>query len=190
MIAEPLAIAARVGGAFDALQVPWLLGGSVASSLHGIPRFTQDIDLVADLHRPQIYPLVQELEAEFYLESDAIRAAVQRRASFNLIHLATMTKVDVFLAKGDPLSVAQMARRQSATLADGSMLTVTSPEDIILRKLDWYRQGDFVSERQWRDVLGVVKVRGTELDLAWMREMAIKVGLAELLDEALEGGER
>ena len=190
VLAEPLAIAARVGRGFDALEIPWLLGGSVASSLHGLPRFTQDVDLVADLRLVHVLPLVADLEVEFYIDADSVRDAIRRRASFNLIHLATMTKVDVFLLKGDALSRGEMARRVRLTFAEGVEISIATAEDIILQKLDWYRKGEFVSERQWRDVLGVIKVRGAALDLSWLRETSAEVGLEGLLEEALQAADR
>ena len=187
MLAEPIAVALQVGQALDALGVAWLVGGSVASSLHGIPRATQDIDLVADLDTSHIAPLVDALQAEFYIDADMIRDAIRRRAAFNLIHLATMTKVDIFILGRDLLSTAEMSRRLHIEIDEqGHHLPLASPEDIILQKLDWYRRGEHISERQWRDVLGVLKVRGQDLDLAYLREQATAAGLAELLDSALE----
>ena len=162
----------------------------MASSLHGLPRFTQDVDLVADLRLVHVLPLVADLEVEFYIDADSVRDAIRRRASFNLIHLATMTKVDVFLLKGDALSRGEMARRVRLTFAEGVEISIATAEDIILQKLDWYRKGEFVSERQWRDVLGVIKVRGAALDLSWLRETSAEVGLEGLLEEALQAADR
>ncbi|MCB9762366.1 MAG: hypothetical protein H6739_21395 [Alphaproteobacteria bacterium] len=190
LLAEPIEIALRVGDVLDTLGVPWLVGGSVASSLHGIPRATQDIDLVAQLMRRHVPTLVEALEADFYIDADMIRDAIHRVSSFNIIHLPTMTKVDVFLLRGDRLSQAEMKRRCFHSLGDesGRTLPLASAEDIILQKLDWYRQSGGVSERQWRDVLGVMKIQGEQLDIAYLREQARDAGLEDLLIDALAAG--
>jgi len=187
-LAEPIEVALQVGSALDALGVEWLVGGSVASSLHGIPRATQDIDLVAALQDRHVLPLVAALEADFYIDADMIRGALQCRGSFNLIHLATMTKVDIFAPRGDPLSRLEMGRRRRYALGDaeGRSLPLASPEDIILQKLHWFRKGGAVSERQWRDVLGVLKIQSPQLDLKYLEDLAEATGLARLLHQATE----
>ncbi len=185
MLAEPLAVALLVGEVLDDLGVPWLVGGSVASSLHGIPRSTQDVDLVADLLGVHVAAFTAALQDRFYVDAQAVMGAVKRRASCNLIHLDTMTKVDVFVAKADPLSRGEMSRRQYFEIEQGVRLPLASAEDIVLQKLAWFRKGGGVSERQWRDVLGVLRVRANDLDLMYLREAAADEGLTVLLDEAL-----
>lgn len=187
ILAEPLRVAALVGVVLDRLGVPWLVGGSLASSIHGIPRATQDVDLVADLRLPHLGPFVAAMEQDFYCSEDAVRDAIRRRASFNVIHYDTAMKVDVFTLKGDPLARAEMDRRRLHDLGDASglRLPLASPEDIILQKLDWYRRGDRVADRQWRDVLGVLKVGGATLDRPYLMEAAERNGLIDLLQEAL-----
>jgi hypothetical protein len=188
LLAEPIQIALKVGATLDGLGIPWIVGGSLASSIHGVPRATQDIDLVAEIRRGHTKSLASALEAEFYVDEDAVLDAVLRRASFNLVHLDTMTKVDVFVPKGDPLSTAQIRRRQfvqvGATARES--LPVLSPEDVILQKLRWYDAGQRISERQWRDVLGVLKVRAGTLDAGYLRQQATDAGLGDLLQQALD----
>lgn len=104
LLAEPIAVAPQLGEVLDELGISWLVGGSVASSLHGIPRATQDIGLVADLQQAQIQSLVSALESDFHIDADTNRDALRRRRAFNVIHLATMTKVDVFPLEHDRLS--------------------------------------------------------------------------------------
>jgi len=183
ILAEPIAVAQQVGKVFDALGITWLIGGSVASSLHGIPRATQDIDFVADIHSQHVRPMVAALEADFYIDADMIRDALLRRAAFNIIHLPTMTKVDVFTTRTDRLSRQEMDRRCRFSVGEGHLF-LASPEDIILQKLDWHRKSGG-SERQWRDVLGVLKIQQGRLDLDYMREQAQHIGLNELLEEAV-----
>jgi hypothetical protein len=137
VLAEPIQIALKVGATLDHLGIPWIVGGSLASSIHGVPRATQDIDLVAEMRRAHAKPLASALEAEFYVDEDAVLDAVLRRASFNLVHLDTMTKVDVFVPKGDSLSTAQIRRRQFVQVGATAheSLPLLSPEDVILQKL-------------------------------------------------------
>jgi len=128
------------------------------------------------------------MEQDFYCSDEAVRAAMRLRSSFNVIHYATAMKVDIFMLKGDPLSRSEMDRRvfQLVGEADGVQLPVASPEDIILQKLDWYRKGDRVSDRQWRDVLGVLKVGAATLDHTYLAAQATAWDLGDLLNEAFE----
>jgi hypothetical protein len=188
LLAEPIEVTLDLGRILDTLGVPWLVGGSLASSLHGIPRATQDVDIVADLLPEHVRPFVDAVSADFYISEDAVRDAVRRRSTFNVIHFATVTKVDVFV-QGRGLRATQEMRRREFFMIDearGYRLPVASPEDIILQKLDWYRKGEHVSERQWRDVLGVLKVRGSDLDRGWLEAQAEAEGLSDLLRQALE----
>ncbi len=185
MLAEPLVVTLEVGEVLDGLGVPWVVGGSVASSLHGIPRSTQDVDIVADLDASHVEPLVRSLQDRFYVDHDAVMSAVRTRGSCNLIHLATMTKIDVFVAKRDALSRSQLRRRQLHTVDVGAVLPLTSPEDVVLQKLSWYRKGGGISQRQWADVLGVLRVRSEDLDLEYLRVAATREDLARLLEEAI-----
>lgn len=187
-LADALRATLEVVRVLDELEVPYLLGGSLASSLHGIPRSTQDADLVADLAPRHVAPLVARLQPAFYIDDERALEAIAGRSSFNIIHLETMTKVDIFPLKPDPLSRREMERRQLVTLAEepDASLWVASAEDIILQKLAWFELGGGVSERQWQDVLGVLKVRRGELDIEEMRRDAEEAGLGALLRRALD----
>lgn len=183
---DPIFVAQLVADAFDRLNIPYLIGGSLASSLHGIPRTTQDVDLVADIKVFQIPLLVASLESAFYADAEMMREAIQRRASFNLIHLATMLKIDVFILKKDPLSQTEMARRQCYEVEDRPdiHLFLASVEDTIVRKLEWYRLGGETSERQWRDMLGVIEVQQKNLEFDYLFEAADQCGVTDLLQRA------
>ena len=176
----------RLASVFDRLGVAYAVGGSVASSLHGIPRATQDVDVVAALLEKHVEPIVAELMADFYVDADMIRDAIRRRASFNVIHLASMLKVDVFLPK-DALAREEMLRRRPFVVdeATGDTLQIASAEDVVLQKLDWYRLGQGISDRQWQDVLGVLKVQRGRLDVDYLRRWAELTALTELLERAL-----
>ena len=113
------------------------------------------------------------LEESYYIDADAVRDAIRRKSSFNAIHLDTMLKVDVFIPKSRLLDQEELRRVQLKTLDDSERLFyVASPEGTILNKLEWYRMGGEVSDRQWNDILGVLKVQGTDLDMAYLQRWA------------------
>ncbi len=167
-----------------------MVGGSLATSIHGIPRTTKDIDLVAEIKKQHITPLFQELKQEFYIDPpEVIQQALWNRRMFNLIHFASSYKFDIYPLGSDAYSQAAFARRQTQryTFDDGGTrdFLVSTPEDAMLAKLAWYRAGQQVSERQWSDVLDVVRVQRGLLDLAYLRQWAEVLGVADLLEEAL-----
>ncbi len=188
MAAEQTQVILLVVRAFETLRIPYYLGGSMASSVHGIYRATAHADFVAAIRPHQAEPLAGLLQPAFYAEVEAIRAAVASSRSFNVIHLESMLKVDVFVAATDPFSLMQFRRRTlQATTPDGqTTLYVASPEDTVLAKLRWYRAGGGVSDRQWNDVLGVLKVQGASLDRAYLDEWARELSLTDLLRRALD----
>jgi len=177
-----------VVNAFETLRIPYYLGGSMASSIHGIYRATADADFVAAVRPEHARPLVDLLDPAFYAEVETIQAAAASLRSFNIIHLETMLKVDVFVLRKDPFHLVQMRRRMLQTIdPDGqTKLFVASPEDTVLSKLQWYRDGGCVSDRQWLDVLGVLKVQGAALDRGYMNDWARELGLTDLLGKALD----
>jgi hypothetical protein len=188
MIPEEMAALMTLVGALEALGVPYALGGSWASAVHGVLRATQDADLVAGLRPEHAGPLAKALTGAFYSDLDAIREAIRAHSSFNIIHLKTLFKIDVFVAGPHPFDRAQLERSQLHQLAEEPewQVRVLSPEDTILAKLEWYRRGGEVSDRQWRDLLGVLMVQGDRLDGEYLRRMATELSVADLLARALE----
>jgi hypothetical protein len=188
MLPEQIAVTMLVSDALETLGVQYMIGGSFASALHGVMRATMDADLVADLREEDIAPLVQLLGEGFYADAEMMREAIAQHRSFNLIHLDTMFKVDVFVARPRDFDRTQLARRQLHLLSEDPerWAYVASAEDTILAKLEWYRMGGEGSDRQWRDALGVLKVQGLRLDLAYMQQMAAGLGVEDLLERALE----
>ena len=187
MASDPVRVLLHVATLLDRIGTPYFLGGSLASSLLGEPRSTVDIDLAIVLQSADVPALVAGLGSEFYVDEDAAREAVRRRSSFNAIHQPTVLKVDFFVLGDTPFDRAQLERRRlSPELEEsGRRVFVSSAEDLILRKRDWYRQGGGVSDRQWRDVLGVLKVQGKRIDLEYLDRWAASLGLGGLLERAL-----
>lgn len=177
----------KVIEALEELDSPYLVGGSYASSAHGIARATMDIDILAAIPAKHAGALAAKLEPEFYADEEAIRAAIMAKRSFNVIHLDTMFKVDVFVSKRDPFDMKQLERRTlEVVLRDPEKSAyLASPEDIILSKLRWYRKTNEKSERQWSDVLGVMSVQAGKLDLQYLREWASELSVSDLLERAL-----
>ena len=187
MVFEPFQVALSVARALDRCGLRYVVGGSVASSLSGEPRSTLDVDLVVAIRAADIEPLLAALGDDFHADAEAVRRAVRRRSSVNVFHHATSTKVDLFVLGGSPLDEQAMSRRVRVQVAadPDRFLYVYTPEDILLQKLRWYRLGGEVSDRQWRDVLGIVAVQGEDLDNAYLWSGAELLAVTDLLDRAL-----
>jgi len=176
-----------VAEAFDALGVRYYLTGSVASSAHGVARASLDADVVAALEPGHAAPLISRLEAAYYVPVDRVHAAVTGRSSFNLIHLATMFKIDVFVSRQRPFDLEATARARVESLdegADAPRFPVASAEDTVLAKLEWFRRGGETSERQWWDIVGVLRVTNGA-DREYLRRWAASLGVDDLLERAL-----
>jgi hypothetical protein len=175
--------------AFEQLAVSYSVVGSVASSAHGVARATLDAVLVADLKSEHVDALVDALIDDYYIDRDAASDAVRRRAMFNVVHLQTMLKVAIYVLTDRPFDRESFRRRVEAPLEDSDgarQYAVDTPEDTVLHKLEWYRAGGEVSDRQWSDIIGVLKVQSDDLDLDYMRRWASDLGVEDLLDRALE----
>jgi hypothetical protein len=169
------------------LGVRHYVGGSIASSAHGVPRSSIDADVVAELGPPHAAPFVAALRQGYYVPEERVRDAILRRASFNVIHLETMVKVDVFVARDRPFDRRALERAEDTPAEGGSEIPVSSAEDTVLAKLEWYRKGGETSERQWGDVTGLLRVRS--LDEAYLRQGAVELGVTDLLERALAEAE-
>jgi len=179
----------RVLEVLDRLEIPYYVGGSLASSVHGIQRATMDVDLVADIQADQVDDFSAELKADFYADPEMMKEALARQRSFNLIHYATSFKFDIFPLLRDEYSQTQFGRRQfeETTALGGEAIecAVATAEDTILNKLRWYRAGGEVSEQQWNDLRGIIQVSGARLDLQYLRHWAPRLGVADLLERLL-----
>jgi len=188
-IPDILAATQPVAETFETLGILYYIGGSVASSAYGTPRSTMDVDMVSDLRADHVRSLVKMLDASHYIDENMVLDAIERRSSFNIIHIETMLKIDIFVSKNTPYDIEAFKRRRKDSI-DEDMKSLTfylvSPEDIILNKLQWYRLGGGVSDRQWNDVLGVLQVQKKSLDENYLRYWASELNIEDLLDQAFQ----
>ncbi len=187
MLLEAVLIAQKIADVFEQLGIAYFIGGSFASTIHGLPRATRDVDFIADIKADHVDSFVAALETEFYLDAQTIRSAITHQRSFNVIHLDTMFKADVFVLAASPWAHNQLQRRElkpiSAEGVSHAVWTCTA-EDIVLQKLLWFEKGGKVSRQQWDDILGVLKVNAATLDFDYLRLWSAELGIASLLQEA------
>jgi hypothetical protein len=184
MPTESVRVAREVMGALQSLGVECVLGGSFASTVHGYPRSTQDADVMAEPFPGREADLTLALGSDFYVSTDAARDANARRSSFNVIHTTSGFKVDVFIEKARPFDRSVLIRRTPHSFSPdpADTLDVVTPEDVILLKLEWYRIGGEISDRQWNDILGVMRTQAGRLDDAYLDHWAADIGVKDLLD--------
>jgi hypothetical protein len=185
--AEQSEVIRAVVAALDRMSLPYAIGGSIASSTYGAPRFTQDADITIEPFAGKEADFAAHFDAEFYVSIPAMQQANRRRSSFNVLHLTSGFKIDFFVRKDEPFAEAVMKRRRIEPLSQLSdqRLFLISPEDIVLLKLDWYRLGNEVSDRQWSDVVGVLKIQRDNLDRTYLLDSAAKLSVVNLLERAM-----
>jgi hypothetical protein len=172
--------------AFEQLGIAYYIGGSVSSSLHGLARRTQDVDVIADIRSHQVRLLVQRLQPDYYVDEQAWQDAVRRGLPYSVIHLDTMVKIDLMPLKQRAFTREEASRAQAHVLEAGMRpVRVASAEDAILTKLEWFEMGGRSSSRQWNDILGIMRQQGTALDDSYLAQWADALGVRDLLDQAL-----
>ena len=178
-------IALKVARALTTVGAEYFLGGSLASSLQGEPRATNDIDFVIALPLGKIGDLSAALGDDFEVDADTLRDAILRARCANAFYLPVVTKIDFFGRGYEPFDESEFSRRRSMTVtASGASLVVKSPEDTVLRKLLWFREGGEVSEKQWRDVVSVLKISGDKMDQTYLTTWASHLKIRQLLERA------
>lgn len=178
-----------VTDALNGVGVWYYIGGSVASSAYGTARSTLDVDMISCLDLSKVSEFREKLKNEFYVSDEHIREAVSRRSCFNLIHLKSSIKIDIFISKQRSYDVRASERRRLDTLDEepGSPeFYLASAEDVILAKLEWYKNGQCVSQKQWLDILGVLRVQRDHLDLDYLKNWANEIGVDQLFAKAIE----
>jgi hypothetical protein len=159
--------------------IPHMVVGSFASSFHGVPRSSQDLDLVIDPGPDSLQRFLADLPAaDYYADAGAARDALQRRGQFNVIDMATAWKADLIVRKARPFSLEEMRRRVEGDLL-GARVFIASPEDALISKLEWAKLGGN-SELQLRDAAGILGLRGSELDVAYVERWVADLGLEDL----------
>lgn len=183
---RPTEFLLRIAELLEELAIPYHVGGSVASSAHGMYRASADIDFVIDPTAEQLEALATRLDGEFYVSRSAIAEALAERGKFNAIHEATSFKIDFFLKGHAPFDAEELRGSIRLAIGDGAGRTVLikSPEDTMLRKLDWFRRGGEASERQWNDVLAMLTAGRGRFDEAHLDHWADELGVSHMLERA------
>jgi len=171
----------------EELNIAYAIGGSFASSVYGKVRFTADADVTVEPFEKSADRFFELLEPHYYVSKQAMFEALQRQTSFNVIHLESSFKIDVFVRKDTAFEKQLMSRRRALRLSDSleKSFSVVSPEDIVLLKLQWYRDGGESSEHQWNDVLGILEVQGQRLDFEYLKKWSAILEINELLEKAI-----
>jgi hypothetical protein len=183
---EPLQVLQVVVSTLEKLGVPSMLVGSFASSSHGFARLTRDADLIAKLSRDQVDGFIEAFSREFYVDRGMIEQALAKQTSFNIIHFESSFKVDFFVLRSSAYGEEEFSRRVLKQIDPRTDFAVyiQSAEDAVLSKLEWYRQGGEVSENQWRDVIGILKIQAGRLDVGYLHKWAEQLGVSDLLLQA------
>ena len=184
---SPLTALFQLIDAFKTLGIDYVIVGSIASSVHGDYRSSADVDVLAKLSVERVNPLVKALSNHFYIDDLAAVRAINQGRSFNVIHLASVFKVDIFVPTNE-FDEEQLARRELQTIdADKPHeVWIATAEDTILAKLRWFQSGNEVSDLQWRDVKGILATQRSRLDFAYLRLWAERIGVSSLLKRAFE----
>jgi len=186
--ADAFAAVTPIIEALEQLQVSYHIGGSFAIAAYGVPRASVDVDLVAELRLEHVEWFVARLQGRYYVNGERVREAILEQSSFNLVDMETAMKVDVFIPERTPFADQEQARARSELfeVALGPrFFFVKSPEDLVLRKLRWYRDGGEVSERQWSDVVGLLRAQAVMLDDEYLRRWATELGVTDLLQRSM-----
>ena len=185
-VAEPLEVLQQVVSALKQAEVPYLIGGSFASGIHGKARSTQDLDILCDFRSSDLEKFISLVEPYFFIDEDLFRTQVRRKESVNIIHIRTMFKVDLFTRIGD-FEEEQLKRTLAIDpFSSGFLVNFASAEDTILAKLRWYQLGNQQSSYQWKDLQGVVNIQQDNLDIDYLKTWAARLQVSELLSKLLE----
>jgi hypothetical protein len=184
-------VALRVAAAVEKVGGQYFVGGSLASSMQGEPRATNDVDIVLGLPLGRIREFAEALGSDFEIDVDALRAALLNGSTCNIFFLPFLTKVDLFGVGATPYDEAEFARRRPVIVREPDVqLVFKSAEDTVLRKLSWFRQGGEVSERQWRDVVQVLKLNAGTMEDDYLDRWADELEIDDLLVLAREQAAR
>jgi len=166
---------------FESLDIPYMITGSHASAYYGEPRFTRDIDIVAEIQEGQVDAFVSFFPPnEYYCDKDIIKTEIKRHGQFNIIHTASGLKVDVILRKETPFSRMEFSRRKRSKVFSDQEANFVAPEDVIIKKMAFYKEGG--SEKHLRDITGILKISGDAVDRNYISEWAKRLELTDIWD--------
>jgi len=164
---------------FEKLQIRYFITGSIASMFYGEPRFTNDIDVVADIKIEHIRGLIKLFpEDKFFIDENAIRDAIINRHQFNIIHPDSGLKIDIVISKGDEFDKSRFGRLKRSSPIEETPANLASPEDVIIMKMRYYREGE--SEKHLRDIAGILKILGDDIDNNYIEFWANKFNLLDI----------
>jgi hypothetical protein len=182
---EPDELLKKLADIFDKMNIEYMVVGSKASIFYGEPRFTNDIDIVANIRLEQVKEFISHFPLEdFYISEDAMKQAIRDRMMFNIICPAAGIKVDIFIPKKDSLSKIELAKRKMLPLSKTVSAFCAAPEYVILKKMEYYREGG--SEKHLRDISSMLKVSGDIINKQYITEWAEKMGVDEIWREILK----
>ncbi len=171
-----------VVGVFERIHVPYLVTGALASIAYGEPRLTNDIDIVAEIKESHIKSLIELFPFdEFYISEGMIREAIAQPGQFNIIHPASGMKVDVMIRKDTPFDRSRFQRIRRLSPSESYQADFAAPEDVIIKKMEYYHEGK--SEKHLRDITGIMKISGDELDLGYISRWAGELGVQEIWEQ-------
>ena len=186
---EPSDLLRYVARAFERIDLRYFVTGSTVTIFYGEPRLTNDIDIVVDLSERQIAEFCRQFpETEFYVSEAAVREAVRRKTQFNIIHPASGLKVDVIIPEPTPFNRSRFGRVRHVHPEEDFEASFSSPEDAIIKKMEYYRQGG--SEKHLRDIAGVLKASGEQIDRAYITRWANEMGLDDIWSKIQESLDR
>lgn len=177
---------AALARALEHVGVAWFVGGSIAAVAHGEIRTTMDADVVVDLHVADVSVLARALDPDFFVDVEFLDETVRLGGSCNVVHRDTGFKVDLFVLRRRAFSRVELERRQRIEVLPGLVVWVATAEDCVLTKLEWYEKGGRVSDRQWRDIVGIIKLQKGALDHEHLARWSRELGVSELLRRACE----
>ena len=176
---------AFAGRTFEKLSIPYFVTGSCASISYGEPRLTNDIDVVAMLGNKDIKSLLQAFPpSEFYLSEEAMREAILRKQQFNILHPSSGLKVDVMIAEDNAFNRSRFSRAKVLPLEEGSRVMFASPEDVIIKKMEYYQMGS--SEKHLRDITGMLAVSDQDIDQSYISSWARQLNLTDVWEAVLQ----
>ncbi len=176
---NPIEILLQTAVRLTRLKIPYMVTGAFAVSFYGKPRSTHDIDLIVEIDMSGIERIYEAFREDFYVSKEAMEEAVRYRSMFNIIHNETLTKIDFWMLEDTAFDRERFSRRVGEELR-GVPVYFSSPEDMIIVKLDWFKQTEI--HKHYEDALGIVLVQQDSLDIEYVRQWCAKRSSGELLD--------